>query len=479
MTRSRALLWGVLALAALVRFIPALRRPLQVDEGYTLHVAGMPLSEGMQVLRQLDVHPPLFLWMTHALVVAGAPDLALRATMAAFGVASVALLYWIVRLWHGEDAAVIAAFCAAVMPSLIYYDPMIRMYAPFDAVALGSFLVLSVLYTRDNLSLRARRTLWVAWAACGILLLYLLYLGFLVIAAQLLFAALIRRDGLVRSLAGAAATVGLWLPQLGTFLYQLPRGGLAFPQYEHHQLPALFELVGQATIAVQTHGAGSLVAIASVAAWLWLIGALALAWPNNRRSLLLWLGAPAALTLAYGIAGQKLLYTDRYYLLLAYALCACTGVAAVRLWERTGANLARRAPLWLAAAALAGISFAYALGPALYTADWPAVAGLLRERSQAKDLIVFNQGSPFFVLKRGDSLNNHPLLVLLRRSEVRSATRLVRPFGRIWLVIFQSGPLDPDNAVLHYLETNYHTDGVWYFRRALPAENAVVVLFNR
>jgi Dolichyl-phosphate-mannose-protein mannosyltransferase len=475
--RSRAA-WAVLALALGTRVALALLRPLHVDEGYGLHVAALPLPEGLHILRSLDVHPPLFLTLVHALLALRASDLAIRLSMAAFGVASVWLLYAIVLRWHGPRAALTAAFCASVMPSLIFYDSLIRMYAPFDALALLSFWLLSIVLTREDLSAGARRALWVAWSLTTALAWYTLYLGFFVTLAQLGYAALLRRDVLPRMLAGTGCAALLFAPQWATLAYQLPRGGLAFPFYAHHELQALLELPGQATIAVQTHGNDLVASLAGIVAWLWLASALVLAARGSRRSLALWLGASAGLTLAYSLLAHKLLYTDRYYLLLAYALCAWTGIALDRVADRL-ANRARRPLALLAAGTLGALGLLYAFDAALYTADWPAVAAVLQSRSQPKDLIVFDQGSSFFVLERGTSLARHPLLVVLRRSDVAGSTRLSRPFPRVWLVLFQSGPVDPDNALLAALRQRRHVAGVWSFPRALPAESSVVVLFQR
>jgi hypothetical protein len=472
----RVRLWAIVGLAAVLRLVPALRRPLQVDEGYSLHQAAMPLGQAMAALRDTDVHPPLFLWLTHLLVAAHVPDVCLRVLATLLGVACVLLLYAIVRIWHGEGSGLVAALCAAVMPSLIFYDITIRMYGLFDALALGSFLALSVLYARDDLPVAPRRSLWVAWAVLCAALCYTQYLGFIVVAAQLLYAIAARRDGLVRSLAGAAAAGALWSPQLATFLHQLPGGGLAFPFYAQHQLAALYELVGQSTIAVQTHGAAYVVAITSFIGWAWLLAALIIALPGNWRALSVWLCVPAALTLAFGVIAHKLLYTDRYYLLLAYGLCALTGIAAARI-----AGRARLDPSlgWIAAAALAALGCMYAFNPAYYTADWPAVADLLRARSHSSDLIIFDQGSPYYVLERGDALRDHPLILVARRRDVEGAIRLSKPFGRIWLVLFQSGPVDPNAEVLHALAKRYHIEGYWEFFRRLPAEGTSIVLFGR
>jgi len=295
-----------------MRIVPAVRRPLQVDEAYALHVASLPVAHMLRAIATLDVHPPLFWLLLHPLVSVGVPDLVLRLCMAALGVICVALLAWVVRLWHGDAAAVTAAFCAAVMPSLIFYDITIRMYVLFDCFTLLSFALLSLLYTRDELTVPQRRAAWCGWTLCMTLLLYTQYLAFTVMAAQLLYTALLRRDALVRSLAGTALACALWLPQLPTFLAQLPRGGLAFPFYEHHELSALYELAGQATIGVQTHGAVYMAMWTSLVAWVWFASAAVIGFPGNRRSLAVWLLAPAAITLLYGLLAHKLLFVDRY-----------------------------------------------------------------------------------------------------------------------------------------------------------------------
>ncbi len=474
--RAPAFLGAVLLGATVLRVAVALRRPLQVDEGYSLHLAALPVKAGLSAVATLDVHPPLFLLVTHALHSVGVADVGMRIIMAALGVAAVGMFYGIVRAWHGEHVALVAAAFAAFMPSLIFYDSMIRMYAPFDAFAVATFLLLSFLYTRKDLTVAQRRALWCGWAlACGAMI-QTLYLGFFVIAAQLAYAALMRRDGLARSLVGAAIACLAWLPQLPTFLNQLPRGGLAFPFYAQHQLAALFELPGQATIAVQTHGAGLVVVLASIFAWAWIAISVAAGLRGNGASLALWMGVPALVTLAYSAIAHKLLYTDRYYLLFAYALCALTGVALARAAEK---RIALGVGCGVVAGAIVGVlGCAYAFDDRLYTADWPGVAQLLGERTQPRDLIVMEQGSPFFVLERGPVLGRHPLVLVFHRGQVGPTLNLVKPFRRVWLLLFQSGPVDPNDDMVVGLEKRYRLAGLWAFERWLPAENASVVLFE-
>jgi membrane-bound metal-dependent hydrolase YbcI (DUF457 family) len=93
--------------------------------------------------------------------------------------------------------------------------------------------------------------------------------------------------------------------------------------------------------------------------------------------------------------------------------------------------------------------------------------------------MIFDQGSPYFALDRLQALGGHPLILVFRRGDVVGSTRLARPFRRVWLVLFQSGPVDPQGQILHELATAYRPAGYWEFLRRLPAEGASVVLFER
>jgi len=471
------LFWAVLAVAAILRFADALRRPLQVDEAYSLHLAALPLAQGLKAVAVLDIHPPLFLIVTHVLAAWHLPDGAFRLLAAAVGVLAVALFYLLVRAWHGDGVAAVAAAGAAVLPSLVFYDTMIRMYGLFDAFALGSFLSLSILYTRDDLRASVRRLLWCVWAVLCAACIATLYLGFLVIAAQLLYTAVLRREHLLKASLGAAAAVLVWSPQLPTFLDQLPRGGLAFPFYAQHLAATILELFGQATIAPQTTGAGVIAIAAGILAWLWVAFALWFGIGGNGRSLALWLGVTGVLTFAYSIIAHKLLYTDRYYLLFAYALCCLTALALARLsaWHPNAGRAAG-----LAMGMLLGFTgFAYAFDSRLYTADWPAIGTVLQSGLRGGDVVIMEQGSSFFPLERGPWLDHHPLLLTFHRSDVDQAARLARPFARVWLVLFQAAPVDPDLRLANGLRRERRPAGMWEFVRWLPAESASVLLFQR
>lgn len=472
----RLYLIAILLVGALLRLYLALHRPLQVDEGLSLRLGESPLGAALAYLRQHDAHPPLFTLFVHAMTSLHAPEWVLRSIMVLFGVISLALTYALVRLWSGDRAALMATGVGALMPSLIFYDSMIRMYAPFDTAVLASWLLLSMCVGERGQSGGWRpAALWAGWVACLTLAASLLYLGWIMVAAQLLYVAAWHRARLSKALALALCVFVLWLPNLPTFLAQLPEGGLSVPWAQSHRLAAIAVLPGQATLAAQT--GGPFEAWLAVVAWIW--GAAALVWMlrSAPQSALTWWGLPALLTVVYALVAQKTLFLDRYYLLFAYALAAWTGVASSDLLIRFPRVVSGAAAV--AAAALFALAAQRALDPAYYTADWPAVGRLLKAESRPGDVYVLEQGSSFYVLSRDGSLDHRRYVAVLRPREVGQAAAAVSGLDRVWLVLFQYGPVDPDAELPKRLQARFKAARVAYFTRSLPWENVVVGLFVR
>jgi len=478
----------LLALGIIFKLIENLGRPLQVDEALTLYLARLPLPELLERLRAVDVHPPLLFALLHALESIATPDWMLRLLMLAFAVGSLAMLYWIVRLWFDVTAARVATVCAAFMPSLLFYDSWIRMYALFHAEALLSFLLLTVLLTREDLPLTARRALWTGWALCTAAQWYTLYLGPIVTVSQLAFFVAMRRDGLIRAVIGAAAAFLLWLPQLSTFAAQMHRGGIAFGLFRGHEAIGIAEIPGVATIATQTNdvltllygslgtAGGAYIALVAVALF-WLVATFVIALRFAPRTMLPWLGAPSLVLVAYSLASHKLLYADRYHLVLAYALAAWTGVA-VSCALRSAPRLATAAAV-VGFAALAALAVPYVALPAYSTAPWPAVATLLRHEERPGDLIVLDQGNPLWVLEQSGGLDGRPVFVVFSGARLAEKTAQLDAYRRIWYVSFQTGPVDPTGIVVRHLLAHWRLIAVSPFHDALPAERVDVLLFQR
>ena len=474
MRGARALFWLVVSAAAALRLYEAVARPLHVDEGLSLHLGGMPFAQALDYLSSLDVHPPGFTVFLRGLLALHFSDLAIRLTMAVIGTLSVVLLMRIMTAWRREPPEVLAAgTCVALMPALIFYDGMVRMYAPFDALVLCSYWILSVLAANDDLHPARRRGLWIAWTLCLAASIWLLYLGFFMIAAQLAYLGVVRRDGLIRGLAGAAVSLALWLPQWPTFAHQMPQGGLAFAQLLADVPAAIAVLSAQCTIAPFAQG----LQLGLLAALMWIIFAACFAATLRAasRTMLPWLGLPAALILIYALVAHKALYLDRYYLVATYAVCAWAGVAFARARERW--PQASRTIAFVAGAALFAQAVVYAVDPANFTADWPAVEQ--RIFTGAPAAYVFDRGTPVHVIERSGMLAGRSYAGIISPADADATVASLRDYPRVWYVEYQRYQVDPDARVIHYLIANYHVGGQWTYPRDVPGETVTVGYFYR
>lgn len=464
---------GVVLLAFVLRAVASLRRPFHTDERISLQWGSLPVKDMLQMVRTFDVHPPLLFLALHGLTWLHAPDWVPRLIAALLGTASVLMLAAIVRIWAGDIAAVFAAGCCAVMPVLVFYDTWVRMYVLSDALVLAQFLVLSVILTQP----RTRRTswLWAAWSLAAVLAGYTLYLAWFGTLAQALFVVFMRREQLAAMLVASVAAIVAWLPQLPALLHQLGMGGQTFQAFHGHEVSGVLLLSGQATLAPELEGVSATVAAA--VAWLWIAVSLYAVLTQARSSLLPWLGVPALLTFIYGIATHKLIYLDRYYIFSAYALAAWTGVLV--------AMLVQHRQRWALAAAMAlltcvlVVGAGYAFDSNFYTADWPGVAATLSRGEASGDLVLAEQGMPFWTLPGDKDILSHEHLFIFYPNQIPKALKAANAHSRVWVIAYEPRGIDPDLVLLTTLNKSFHLVSAEPFNRYLPAEDVVLLLFAR
>ncbi len=475
-SRGNARVWAatVIAVAFLIRLVPALRRPLHNDEQTSLWFAAMPVQTMQNILHFKDVHPPLFFLTLHVLGLASVPVWLARLLMIACGTISVGLLFATVRLWAPLSAAIIAALVAAFMPSLIFYDTWIRMYALGYMLMLLSWWLLSLILV-VQLTKSQRLGLWVAWAICAAASAYTLYLAWFVIAAELLYVVFVRRDALVGAALATFGAVVLWLPQLRAFLDQTATGGVNFATIRSHELATIALLPGQATLAPELEGWAAV--MGAIIAWIWIALALYQTIALRPDSLLPWFIMPCILLLGYSLAAHKLIYLDRYYLFLAYGVAAWTGCACAPLLARGWSP--QRSLLAAAAGALALLGIAFAFDPRFYTADWPSVEAALEAQAQPSDLIILEQGNAEWSLFRIKQLAQHPHFMVWVPANVSEAEAFARKYKRIWLVAYEPRGADPDLLLPAYLQQHYRLQDFQQYNRAIPAEDVALGLFSK
>ena len=475
-----------MVLAIAFRAVEVFRRAFQVDEGLTLYLGSLRIPDALAYLREHDVHPPLLTLFVHTLLWMHLPDWSIRVLFVLIGAASVALVMAIVRLWSSDRAAVIAGFFAACMPLLIFNDSMVRMYTPFDAIALLSFYLLSLAVSRTYLLVPKRRALWIGWTLCAIAMLYLLYAAFFVLAAELAYAFLIQRSAAWKVLAGCVVAVVAWLPQYQTFRAQLPLGGVAVPGFAGHVGALIASLPEQATLQVPYRSIFGSILVAAV--WIWVAIALWSTVRADRKSILPWIALPSLFTLVYSLVAHKLLYADRYFTMFAWALSCWTGVALSnirpQLWWSSPRG-SRNAPQWLgnavtllACAIILAFGMQHVTDPRHTTADWNAIGRVLHDRSRPHDLFVFEQGSPAFLYSRTDVLAGHPFVTVFSRRQPNRVLDIATHYDRVWYIGFQAEPVDPAAIVLIGLQRRYLLLRYWRFENSLESEYVLVAQFQ-
>lgn len=155
----RALLVGIVALAAWLRFYGLDASSLWSDEGNTWAIVQRSFA---MIARDAgaDIHPPGYYWLLRLWTLGWGTDAyALRAFSALCGVGVVLYTYVIARqiaavnlrgfFWLGYVLPLVAAFGVAVNPFQIYYSQEARMYMPL-ALAAGGLYSAILAYTANE-----------------------------------------------------------------------------------------------------------------------------------------------------------------------------------------------------------------------------------------------------------------------------------------------------------------------------------------
>jgi len=161
---------------------------------------------------QVDVHPPVFHLLQHFWIGwAGSSDLAVRLPNALFALVALALLYRIACTLDGATTGKLALLVAGFAPFWLLYARMARYYALTAMLSLASVILYLKLLKRPT------RTLWAAYLAVNVVMLYTDYLVATLLVCQVLYLAWARPGRRwLATWAGIMAVVGLaytpWLP---------------------------------------------------------------------------------------------------------------------------------------------------------------------------------------------------------------------------------------------------------------------------
>ena len=212
--RNPYVLVGLFTLVGLALRLPFLGDSLFGDElgTYYAAVGHGPVRTVQIIASEQEVTPPLYFvlaWLTQQL---GDPTVTLRLVPLLCGTALIPLTYALGLRTVGRPAALLAAALMALAPFAIFYSTEARAYSP--AAFFGVLSTLAMLEAIDT----GRRRWWVAYAVCGLGVVYSHYTVAFVLLVQFVWAWFahpeLRRPVLAAHLAIAAG----FLPWFAQFL---------------------------------------------------------------------------------------------------------------------------------------------------------------------------------------------------------------------------------------------------------------------
>jgi 4-amino-4-deoxy-L-arabinose transferase-like glycosyltransferase len=176
-------LFLITILGALLRGYRLGAQGFWIDEVFmTTMATERSLSELLFVVPQFEPHPPLYnVFMWAWVGIFGTSEIAMRSSSVLFSIATIPLVYLLVRRLFDRPTAVIVGTFVAVSPFQIWYAQEARMYAPLVLLTVASFYLL-VRLTESY----TRRTA-IGYVAVGVALAYLHIYGLFVLLAQVLF----------------------------------------------------------------------------------------------------------------------------------------------------------------------------------------------------------------------------------------------------------------------------------------------------
>ena len=213
---------AAVAVTVVLRFVTT--SPLWLDEALSASIAALPVGDLLDALRH-DGHPPLYYLLLHGWTeLVGDGDAAMRVLSGLLSVAALPLAHVAGRRRAGPTGGLAVVLVVAVAPWSLRYATEVRMYSLVFLVVLAAWLL------ADDLRRGPDRWRWAGLAVLsGVGLLTHYWVIYALVGAG---SALAwgwwrhgRRDEALRIGTALAAGGVLFLPWLGSFLYQVGHTG--------------------------------------------------------------------------------------------------------------------------------------------------------------------------------------------------------------------------------------------------------------
>lgn len=230
--QSRLLGWGkevglVLALLGValgLRLYGLTRNSLWLDESSDLLRAyNLNFLDTLTVHEPYLNHPPLYFPIMHLWAKSfGLGEIAVRMFSVVMALATLPLIYLLVKHWLNRNVALIATLLLGVAPLHLFWSQSVRPYSWYTLMVVISMALIWLISEKPLQNWR-----WVAYGFSAVLLLYAQYSSFHVIFAQVLFLAIVlnRNTAALLRLGITLVLLGLsFVPWLGNFMEQAQAG---------------------------------------------------------------------------------------------------------------------------------------------------------------------------------------------------------------------------------------------------------------
>lgn len=440
---------GYLVLTLIVgwalRVLTLARKSLWLDEVVTLQVATMNVKDIItRSATQWEPHPPLYYLLMHYWVQLGSSEFILRFPSALLGILALPMTYRLFRQWSERWSAMASAWLLAIAPLHIWYSQEARMYALVCTLGLASLLSYSLGIRLGNASY------WGTWLITTVLGVYTDYSMLLLLVIQFaVFGPLWkiyrhRKVCIWAPLTAWGLVVGLFLPQLRSFLYQIEQigrggGGYLVP------LQRLLSGLGLEMTLMQVYRGVISLALTSllvlfVLPWLFIphLGRV------RRNGILLLVAVGFYLTiLAFSAILRGLVIKRQTLILFPYVVGGISVVLAASL---------RRAH-WLI-----GLTFLTLplTGYTLYVQEqesWRDAAWLLEQQATPEDIILVNASYmrlPLDYYYHGPV----PRQGVGPESIPDQISALISGYSRVWLILSSEIYTDPHGLVQQWMDQN-------------------------
>jgi mannosyltransferase len=130
-------------ISALIRLYRVDYQSLRYDETFTVFIARLEFTRGIEFMVGDAVHPPLYYWIQKLFLVIGDSEMLVRLPAVLFGSLGVMAMYLLVERWINRPTALSAACLMALSPFHIWFSQDARMYtllALLSLVCMGAYL---------------------------------------------------------------------------------------------------------------------------------------------------------------------------------------------------------------------------------------------------------------------------------------------------------------------------------------------------